>query len=391
MKRPTLHILLIDDNADDCADLRQMLLQSGRRRFTFSQATLGAEGVRKVWAPEHGPVDCVLLDFDLPDMNALEVLAALRLDSDLPCCPVVVVTGASVDEGQQLLGAGAQDYIGKRWASTDSLTRAIENAMDRFSLLQDRKRIESALVIAKAEAEAANQAKTEFLLRMSHELRSPLNVILGYTQLIDTGHPPPTTGQQKSVKQILQSGWYLLGLINEVLELSSIDSGNIVLLPQEVSLGDVLADCDAMIQPLALERGIDLHFPVFAQPCLVQADPTRIKQVLLNLLTNAIKYNRSGGRIDVRCTVSAGALVRVSVEDTGLGLSAQQLAQLFEPFNRLGQEAGTTSGTGVGLVISKRLVEMMGGQMGVQSTVGVGSCFWFELAHAGDTLVIPSC
>ncbi len=208
MKRPTLHILLIEDNADDCADLRQMLLQSGRRRFTFSQAALGAEGVRKVFAPEHGPVDCVLLDYALPDMNAMEVLAALRQGSDLPCRPVVVITGASVDEGQQLLGAGAQDYIGKRWASTDSLTRAIdsflqitpqgagnlptliENAMDRFSLLQDRKRIESALAIAKAEAEAANQAKTEFLLRMSHELRSPLNVILGFTQLLDTGHPP---------------------------------------------------------------------------------------------------------------------------------------------------------------------------------------------------------
>ncbi len=386
MKRPTLHILLIEDNAEDCADLRQMLLQSGRRRFTFSQAALGAEGVRKVLAPEHGPVDCVLLDYALPDMNALEVLAALRQGSDLPCCPVVVITGASVDEGQQLLGAGAQDYIGKRWASTDSLTRAIENAMDRFSLLQDRKRIESALVMAKAEAEAANQAKTEFLLRMSHELRSPLNVILGFTQLLDTGQPPPTPGQQKSVKQILQAGWYLLGLINEVLELSSIDSGSIVLQSQDVSLGDVLADCDAMVQPLALARGIDLHFPVFAQPWLVQADPIRIKQVLLNVLTNAIKYNRSGGRIDVHCTAAAGPLVRISVEDTGQGLSALQLAQLYEPFNRLGQEASTTTGTGVGLVISKRLVEMMGGHMGVQSTVGVGSCFWFELEHARATM-----
>ncbi len=141
-----------------------------------------------------------------------------------------------------------------------------------------------------------------------------------------------------------------------------------------------------MIQPLAMARGIGLHFPVFAQPCLVQADPIRIKQVLLNLLTNAIKYNRSGGRIEVHCTATAEPLVCISVEDTGLGLSAVQLAQLFGPFNRLGQEAGTTTGTGVGLVISKRLVEMMGGHMGVQSTVGVGSRFWFELEHARATL-----
>lgn len=382
MSRTPLHILLIEDNAEDCADMRQMLLQTGRHRYTFSEASLGAAGVRLVFEPEHGPVDCVLLDYGLPDMNALEVLAALRQGSDMPPCPVVVITGALIDEGQRLLAAGAQDYIGKGWASAEGLTRAIENAIDRFALQRERKRIEQALTIAKAEAEAANQAKSDFLLRMSHELRSPLNVILGFTQLIETGTPAPTPGQQKSLKQVLHAGWYLLDLITEVLELSTIESGNMKPSMQTVCLNNVLDECQAMIQAQAQERGLAIVIPLFEQAFLVNADPMRTKQVLLNLLSNAIKYNRNAGRIDVRCSATPGQAVRVSVQDTGQGLSAGQLAQLFEPFNRLGQESGTTAGTGVGLVISKRLVELMGGRIGVESTVGVGSTFWFELQAA---------
>jgi signal transduction histidine kinase len=382
MSRTHLHILLIEDDAEDCADMRQMLLQTGRRRYAFSEARLGAAGVRLVFEPEHGPVDCVLLDYGLPDMDALEVLAALRQGSDMPPCPVVVITGALIDEGQRLLAAGAQDYIGKRWASAEGLTRAIENAIDRFALQRERKHIEQALIIAKAEAEAANKAKSEFLLRMSHELRSPLNVILGFTQLIETGTPAPTPGQQKSLKQVLHAGWYLLDLITEVLELSTIESGNMKPSMQTVCLNNVLDECQAMIQAQAQEHGLALVIPLFEQAFLVNADPMRTKQVLLNLLSNAIKYNRNGGRIDVRCSATLERAVRVSVQDTGQGLSAGQLAQLFEPFNRLGQESGTTAGTGVGLVISKRLVELMGGRIGVESTVGVGSTFWFELQAA---------
>ena len=386
MSRTRLHILLIEDNEEDCADMRQMLLQTCRHSYAFSEARLGAAGVRLVFEPEHGPVDCVLLDYGLPDMDALEVLAALRQGSDMQPCPVVVITSALIDEGQRLLAAGAQDYIGKRWASAESLTRAIENAIDRFALQRERKRIEEALIIAKAEAEAANRAKSEYLLSMSHELRSPLNVILGFTQLIENGTPAPTAGQQKSIKQVLHAGWYLLDLINQVLELSTIDSGNMRLSMQTVCLNEVLDECHSMIQAQAQERDLVLVFPLFEQAFLVDADPLRTKQVLLNLLSNAVKYNRNAGRIDVRCSATPGKAVRVSLQDTGQGLSAEQLTQLFEPFNRLGQESGTTAGTGVGLVISKRLVELMGGRIGVESTVGVGSTFWFEL-HAAPPLV----
>jgi signal transduction histidine kinase len=247
-----------------------------------------------------------------------------------------------------------------------------------------RKNNESALIAAKAEADAANRAKSQFLLNMSHELRSPLSSILGFTQLIGDGQPRPTPEQQDSVEHILHAGWYLLGLVNELLDMTSIESGKMVLASRAVSIAEVLDDCRAMIALQAQRGGIHVGFPILDGHFHVQADPVRIKQVLINLLTNAIKYNRVGGRVDVRCTAALGQAVRVSVDDTGQGLSPVHLEQLFDPFNRLGQELGAEPGTGIGLVICKRLVEQMGGRIGVESKVGVGSCFWFELDAATE-------
>jgi signal transduction histidine kinase len=253
-----------------------------------------------------------------------------------------------------------------------------------FNDTTERKNNESALIAATAAADAANRAKSEFLLNMSHELRSPLNSILGFAQLIEAGKPLPTPTQQDSVEQILNAGWYLLGLINEILDLSAIESGKAMLTARAMSMAEVLDDCRALIEPQALRSAIQIGFPVLDGPCRVQADPVRTKQVLINLLTNAIKYNRVGGRVDVRCSAAPGQPVRVSVEDTGQGLSPAQVDHLFEPFNRLGQELGAEPGTGIGLAICKRLVQQMGGRMGVDSTAGVGSCFWFELEPATE-------
>jgi PAS domain S-box-containing protein len=244
-----------------------------------------------------------------------------------------------------------------------------------------------ALESAKSAAEKANLAKSDFLSSMSHELRSPLNAILGFAQLIESGRPPPTPSQRASVDQILQAGWYLLELINEILDLALIESGKLSLSLEPVSLGEVLADCEAMIEPQAQKRGIRLSFPQLASPLFVRADRTRTKQVFINLLSNAIKYNRSGGAVEVRCSGSAQRL-RISVHDTGEGLPAAHLAQLFQPFNRLGQEGGDTEGTGIGLVVSKRLVELMGGNIGAESTVGVGSVFWVELNATASPRVV---
>jgi len=235
------------------------------------------------------------------------------------------------------------------------------------------------LQAAKIEAERANLAKSDFLSSMSHELRSPLNAILGFAQLIDSDPLRPTPRQKESLDQILQSGWYLLELINEILDLAQIESGKLSLSLEPVLLEEVLRDCQAMIEPQARTSGICIGFSHPDSPLFVKAERTRVKQIIVNLLSNAIKYNRVGGKVEVACREGPEGRVRVSVQDTGEGLSPDQLAQLFQPFNRLGQEAGAEEGTGIGLVVSKQLVELMGGAIGVESAVGVGSAFWIEL------------
>ncbi len=247
----------------------------------------------------------------------------------------------------------------------------------RFDLTLQENNVE--LERARAAAEKANLAKSDFLSSMSHELRSPLNAILGFAQLINSDSPPPTPSQITYVNEILHAGWYLLELINEILDLAQIESGKMALSREPTSLSEVLLECQAMIEPQAQKRGIKMVFPSTPIPCFVDADRTRLKQVLINLLSNAIKYNQANGTVVVECSLGNRERTRVSIRDTGAGLTRDMLAQLFQPFNRLGQERSAVEGTGIGLVMSKRLVELMGGTIGVESTVGSGSVFWFEL------------
>ncbi|MET3106371.1 signal transduction histidine kinase/CheY-like chemotaxis protein [Oxalobacteraceae bacterium GrIS 2.11] len=295
------------------------------------------------------------------DIEDIVELTYIRLDGTR--FPALVSITALRDEHGALIG---YLFIG----SDNSARKTAE-----LALTQKNIELES----ARAAADKANMAKSDFLSSMSHELRTPLNAVLGFAQLMETATPLPTAAQKMSIEQILKGGWYLLRLINEILDLALIESGKLTFTKETIDLTEILYDCQFMIMPQAEALNIVVSFPDDLAHCYVDTDKIRIKQVLINLLSNAIKYNTPGGTVKVSCETTADGVVRVSVRDSGKGLAPELVQQLFQPFNRLGQEASGTEGTGIGLVVTKQLVELMGGQIGVSSEVAVGSTFWFEL------------
>ena len=281
-------------------------------------------------------------------------------------------------------------YVRKDGTLVDVLWSAHWSEADQifFCVAHDvteRQRNEKALREAKEEADRANRAKSEFLSRMSHELRTPLNAILGFGQLLERQNP--TEVQRTRVSHILGAGRHLLDLINEVLDISRIEAGRLQLSLEPVCVGDAVAETIDLMRPLATERSIELSAAAdLDKTSHVLADRQRLKQVLLNLVTNAVKYTQPGGTVTLSYSSSGEKNVRLIVSDTGPGIPADKLSRLFTPFDRLGAEQSDVQGTGLGLALSRRLVQEMGSSIGVNSTVGQGSTFWVEFPRTASPI-----
>ncbi len=413
-------LLAVDDSITYLQELASQLREED---YVVVLASSGEEALQCLAAE---PVDGILLDLIMPGLSGQEACKRIKQRAKWRDIPLIMLTAHDDRDAMiECINAGADDYIAKsadfevlkvrlrahvrrkhfedeNHRIREKLVRSETEATARKHFEQALQETNVAMQGAKSTAEKANLAKSDFLSGMSHELRSPLNAILGFAQLMATASPPPSDSQQESITQILQAGWHLLKLINEILDLAVVESGKVTLSLEPVDLSEVLSECQTMMQAQAQQRGIFMTFPLFEQPSFVWADQTRLKQIVINLLSNAIKYNQDKGLLNVQYTVMSSERIRLSFTDTGAGLTPKNIEQLFQPFNRLGQEAGGVSGTGIGLVVTKQLVELMGGVLGVESTVSKGSEFWVELRstpapqlkvkepeHAAHPLAVP--
>ena len=368
-------ILVVDDTPDNLSLMHNLLKDDYQVKIAHS-----GEKALSI-ALSDSPPALILLDIMMPDLDGFEVCRRLKLDPKARNIPVIFLTAKAEPEDEKKgLELGAVDYI------TKPISPSIVMARVKNHLALQERNIE--LAHAKIVAEKANLAKSTFLSSMSHELRSPLNAILGFGQLMESDSPPPTPVQKENIAQILKAGWHLLKLINEILDLAKVESGQVPLSQEPVSLAEVMLECQSMVEPQLQQYGSELILPNLDNPNFVMADRTRLKQVLINLLSNAIKYNSKRGTVAVKLSATTPDRLRISICDSGVGLAPEKVAQLFQPFNRLGQEAGTTEGTGIGLVVAKRLVELMDGVIGVESTPGTGSIFWFELNTVVDPVLV---
>ncbi len=287
----------------------------------------------------------------------------------------------------------SRDQPGKPFTHEDQTF--LQDLADRVGLAIENNRLLLETITAREEADQANRAKSEFLSRMSHELRTPLNAILGFAQIF--AMDDLTTQQSKGINHILRAGKHLLGLINEVLDITRIEVGKLSISPESIRVKEVIEEAVDMAQALATQNNIQIEMASLPVE-YVHADRQRLKQVLLNLLTNAIKYNREGGKVFVDCLVLPGAKIHIRIRDTGPGISPELQKRLFVPFERLGAERSTVEGTGLGLSLSKSLIQTMGGVLGVESELGAGATFWIEFplaespmeqsSHSEDGLII---
>jgi signal transduction histidine kinase len=412
----TSRILIVEDSRTQAERLRLLLLREG---YEVRVALNGRQGLASA---DPDRTDLIISDITMPEMDGYAFCRAVKSSEATRRIPFILLTArsspADIITG---LECGADNFIPKPYEDAGLLQRVrrifeqlehrkrgvldmevhltlggrrISVTADRqqimellFSTFEDVSRNHDALARAnrqleqaRAQAERANRAKSEFLSRMSHELRTPLNAIMGFGQLLEMASLGPR--EQDSAHRIVTAGRHLLNLINDVLDVGRIEAGEFAFSAEPVRVGDVLNEAVGLLRPLAAERGVEVSGQDTCH-LHVRADRHRLRQVLLNLLSNAIKYNRPQGTVSVACWEASEGRLRIEVADTGVGIARENLDRLFVPFDRIGAERDpAVEGTGLGLVLSRRLIEAMGGTLGVDTRAGCGSTFWIELPAA---------